>query len=289
MGNYIRKIAYIHQYNESGEGKSVGFVRLEIRDGTCKLSAQMKGNYGNTGRKSQVYGYVKKKEGASTILLDEINISGTLVEYKKLLQKEEDKSFDGLAGVIFQLDGELYAAFWEEGAGYRRTELMALMKGEKPHIPEIKAASEEEVVEKKEENPKPKEVQIVEIPSEKKEESFFSPAWEKIKNRFPLIHPFEEEKNMEYVHITPKDLQILRKDYWILNNNSFLLHGYYNYKYLILGKKKEEEAYWLGIPGIYHEREQMMADLFGFENFQSASLGPREQGSFGYYVKRVKV
>lgn len=164
---------------------------------------------------------------------------------------------------------------------------MTLMKGEKPLIPEIKAASEEEVIEKKEE--KSKEVQIVEISSAKKEERHFSPVWEKIKNRFPLIHPFEEEKNMEYVHITPKDLQILRKDYWILNNNSFLLHGYYNYKYLILGKKKEEEAYWLGIPGIYHEREQMMADLFGFENFQSASLGPREQGSFGYYVKRVKV
>ena len=287
MGNYIRKIAYIHQYNEGGEGKSVGFVRLDIREGIWKLSAQMKGNYGNQGRICQVYGYVKKKEGVSAFLMDEINISGTLAEYKKILQKEGDKDFHGLEGLIFQSDGELYAAFWEEKTGYRRAELMTLMKGEKPLIPEIKAASEEEVIEKKEE--KSKEVQIVEIPSAKKEERHFSPVWEKIKNRFPLIHPFEEEKNMEYVHITPKDLQILRKDYWILNNNSFLLHGFYNYKYLILGKKKEEEAYWLGIPGIYHEREQMMADLFGFENFQSASLGPREQGSFGYYVKRVKV
>ncbi len=280
MGNYIRKIAYIHQYNEGGEGKSVGFVRLDRREGTWKLSAQMKGNYGNGGKRCSIYGYVREEKGIKAVLMDEMTISGTLAEYKKVLQKEGYKKFHGLEGLIFQLEGDILAAFWEGKTEYRRTELMALLKGENPPIQEIKAASEEE---------KPKEVQVLEIPSIKKEKTAFSPAWEKIKNQFPLIHPFEEDKNMEYVHITPKDLQVLRKDYWILNNNSFLLHGYYNYKYLILGKKKEEEAYWLGIPGIYHEREQMMADLFGFENFQNASLGPREQGSFGYYVKKVKV
>ena len=102
-----------------------------------------------------MYGYVKKKEGGSAFLMDEINISGTLAEYKKILQKEGDKDFHGLEGLIFQSDGELYAAFWEEKTGYRRAELMTLMKGEKPLIPEIKAASEEEVIEKKEEKSNP--------------------------------------------------------------------------------------------------------------------------------------
>ena len=49
---------------------------------------------------------------------------------------------------------------------------------------------------------------------------------------------------------------------WRVANNSFLLHGYYNYHYLIL--LEEENQMWLGVPGIYHRKEAKAAEVFGF-------------------------
>ena len=43
--------------------------------------------------------------------------------------------------------------------------------------------------------------------------------------------------------IRPQDIGKLPRECWIHGNNSFLLHGYYNFRYLILvklgGKQKE--------------------------------------------------
>ena len=96
-------------------------------------------------------------------------------------------------------------------------------------------------------------------------------------------------------------------------NNSFLLHGFYNYRHIILGREPLEEAdgdgtakgaekekanqgkkrekygnFYLGVPGVYYEREKMVALMFGFEAFECCG-GRAEPGKFGYYLRRVKI
>lgn len=119
--------------------------------------------------------------------------------------------------------------------------------------------------------------------SERKEESQAVPIdqWEELKQRYPNIQPYGDHRT--YITLTINELNILESEYQILQNNSFLLHGYYYYKYLILGKEKD---FYLGVPGIYHEREKMMALMFGFEAFDCAGGNPA-QGTFGYYLKKV--
>ena len=61
--------------------------------------------------------------------------------------------------------------------------------------------------------------------------------------------------------------------------------------------QKEEEVYYLGVPGTYYEREKMVAVMFGFEGFEAS--GEEEKtaasgfgmppGTFGYYMKRVEI
>ena len=70
--------------------------------------------------------------------------------------------------------------------------------------------------------------------------------------------------------ININDIRQLPSANWHLCNNSFLIHGFFNYKYLVIkevgleGRKK----YYLGVPGIFEKPERAMALLFGFNKFE---------------------
>ena len=87
-----------------------------------------------------------------------------------------------------------------------------------------------------------------------------------------------EDKNVECVRIELKDLRELPRKYWYLGNNSFLLHGFFNYRYLVLGKL-EEDKWFIGVPGIYQQQERVMAAIFGFPEFMTTD----HINQFGYW------
>lgn len=107
--------------------------------------------------------------------------------------------------------------------------------------------------------------------------------WEQILESYEKIHPYGDER--VYVKLEPKDFIILQAKYQHLVNNSFLLHGFYNYRYVILGK---EQNYYLGVPGVFYEREKMVALMFGFEAFECPG-GTAKAGEFGYYLRKVEL
>lgn len=94
--------------------------------------------------------------------------------------------------------------------------------------------------------------------------------------------------------IQRSELSSLPRRHWNLANNSFLLHGYYNYNHLLL--VEEDGHYWLGVPGIYEPRESRAAELFGFSQFtdsynQQLALAEDEctnYGRFGYWCRYLK-
>lgn len=112
--------------------------------------------------------------------------------------------------------------------------------------------------------------------------------WEQLNRIYPKIQPFGDVR--EYLSIAPCDFVILSEYYQEMVQNSFLLHGYYNYGHLILTKIKEgiDDNYYLGVPGVYYEREKQAALLFGFEGFEGDGDAVQD-GSFGYYMKRVEI
>lgn len=112
--------------------------------------------------------------------------------------------------------------------------------------------------------------------------------WEQLSKQYPHIHPFGDAR--EYLSITPRDFIILSRKYQSLVQNSFLLHGYYNYGHVILTKIKERdgESFYLGVPGVYFTREKQAALMFGFEGFE-AGTEQAVDGGFGYYMKQVDI
>lgn len=119
-------------------------------------------------------------------------------------------------------------------------------------------------------------------------EGYAEDKWQQLCKIYPKVHPFGDKR--EFITIEPKDFIILQSSYQKLVNNSFLLHGFYNYRHIILGICSElsnEEGYYLGVPGSFYEREKMVAVMFGFEGFECS--GPVEVGKFGYYMRRVEL
>ena len=130
-----------------------------------------------------------------------------------------------------------------------------------------------------------------ETAAEEKEPACYSDKWTQLCHMFPVIHPFRDER--EYLSIAPKDFVVLCREYQKMVHNSFLLHGYYNYRHLILGKTVagqggDKAQYFLGVPGNFYDREKMVAEMFGFEAFEG-SRDPVKPGDFGYYMKKVDI
>ena len=112
--------------------------------------------------------------------------------------------------------------------------------------------------------------------------------WLQLSQIYPHIRPFRDER--DYLSIGPSDFVIFSEESYRAVNNSFLLHGYYNYHHLILTRmeRRGEILYYAGVPGNYYDREKQVAVMFGFESSECAEE-PAQQGDFGYYMMRVKV
>lgn len=112
--------------------------------------------------------------------------------------------------------------------------------------------------------------------------------WKQLTSIYPHVRPFRDER--DYLSIGPGDFVILTEKYYGMANNSFLLHGYYNYKHLILSRleKRGNIAYYVGVPGNFYEKEKQVALLFGFESFECAKE-PARVGDYGYYMMKVEL
>jgi len=112
--------------------------------------------------------------------------------------------------------------------------------------------------------------------------------WEQLLAIYPSITPFSDVRR--YLQISPGDFVILKDRSYRMVNNSFLLHGYFTYRHLILHRqnRRGEMAYYVGVPGRYYDREKEVAILFGFESFEGAAE-PAGEGDFGYYMMRVEL
>ena len=104
--------------------------------------------------------------------------------------------------------------------------------------------------------------------------------WNRLAKRFPKRAIRSDAGVWEVMQIQPQDIGLLPRETWIFGNNSFLLHGYYQYRHLILARLGGTCI--LGVPGLNHNSEKFMAAMFGFENYLPA-------GEYGYWYTEIKL
>ncbi len=116
--------------------------------------------------------------------------------------------------------------------------------------------------------------------------------WNQMQRRYAKVSAFDYENGCEILSIKPQDIGLLPREIWVYGNNSFLLHGYYNYRHLILARLENpqgEPRYLLGVPGHYFSNERNMAAMFGFPHFVLAKKQPNEDGRFGYWYANIRL
>lgn len=116
--------------------------------------------------------------------------------------------------------------------------------------------------------------------------------WQRFCRTCPKLQAFDYDGNSEILTIKPQDIGLLPREIWTYGNNSFLLHGYYNHRYLILARLSTPNGgvrFLLGVPGHYYSNEKYMASMFGFPNFVMSKTQPSGDNRFGYWYTDLRL
>ncbi len=119
-------------------------------------------------------------------------------------------------------------------------------------------------------------------------DSMSEDKWQQLWKIYPHTRPFQDER--EYLSLRPEDFVILHSGSYRLAQNSFLLHGYFNYEHLILTQvpQRNGKQYYIGVPGNFYEKEKQVAVMYGFGSFE-CKREPAGEGDFGYYMIKVEL
>ena len=112
--------------------------------------------------------------------------------------------------------------------------------------------------------------------------------WEKLRKGRERLHPFGEQDGGEYIFLEPKDLLTFQDNGKYLVNNSFLLHGFYNYGHILLGTEAGDGMLILGVPGEFYIQEKLMASLFGFPEFRKTVDAYGNVENMGYWLRKME-
>ncbi len=114
--------------------------------------------------------------------------------------------------------------------------------------------------------------------------------YKKLYSKADYVDAFDDDYFYDCIEVTPQMLSKLPlKDKEIINN-SFLIHGYYNFHHLLFGRVCDNENntnYFIGVPGMYCNRERYMASMFGFCNFKKSHRSDYNNPYFGYWYQEI--
>ena len=108
--------------------------------------------------------------------------------------------------------------------------------------------------------------------------------WEQIRSS---CHKVEDCRELgEVYRVNKGNFAVLPESMKHILQNSFLVHGLMNYGYLLLFRVDEKvRQFGVGVPGVYYEKEKLVAGMFGFPQFWCD--GKSDNGKFGYYLRIV--
>lgn len=299
-----RFIRYLYEYEGGRRLRNVGFVRVDQEETVTTVQVHGKGLHtGMNGQRLKVYlFFLCEKEGMG-IYAGQTEETGPALNYELRYTPEETitvENYERIAGIILKdEDGHCYAALWDEDM----TDVckMKVWKKNPEKDMELREQSEqeknlEEDMELREQSGQDDYMKEERNCCSENEES--KAGVEEAKNVLDLKeHDYSSKREEKHFHVRKilrKDLVILPRCEWRLANNSFLVHGYYNYHHLIL--TVADDRLKLGVPGVYYPQEAKAAESFGFPEFLSlAELGielteeeKNDQENFGYWCRNVR-
>ena len=255
---------------------------------------------GYTNVKCPVYLFVRENEVIVGVEIGEIALVNGCGDFVRQLNcngvGETPYCMKDMKGILIFLDDTvMFASQWDERAIYR--------DNFKPYeeTKQIPVEQLEDVAEEPEESGQSEKLQVESVqaqqsgeqqseelqPEAQRSGDMWMDLWEKLNGMYGAKNLFENMPEISGIHMELKDLRELPKKYWYLGSNSFLLHGFFNYRHLLLGKMENESGrkWFIGVPGIYQNQEKVLAAVFGFPEFRQEKDTGVKTGQFGYWYR----
>ena len=235
-----RFVTYLYECQRGNKIKNVGFIRVNVRKDETTLEVYIR-NLVSTKDEGKLVAYIYKEQLLG-VELGNLKIQNGQCDCQMQMYTENilDRgvSLHDIEGVGIFLDSGIYiASCWKD------------------EYAEDIVGGNYTLEKQKEESTRTNEVQETLVVAEEG-------------NRLEMD---ADENAMRYEKIDLSQIRDLPSPNWHLATNSFLVHGFWNYGYLVLKKEVEagKKRISLGVPGIYEKPEAVMAVLFGFSNFES--------------------
>ena len=306
MAGYRRFIAYVYEYQDEKKGNGKGFIKVESRDGICRMQYKLSGVCADTDVPAKIYGYIRREKSCEGVLLGECNLAGGNIQFEQEMTSQNIGgslySLENLCGLIILTDsGIMYGSGWDDKP-IRMGEILlpkeAMRKEEEEEIAVEPALEDEEMETAETEQAVQQEIieeeeNLEERAMENQEENFQEELSEPQmaeqsveKSEEPAV--FRDHAFCDCRKINPGDFKMLnRRDQGLLYNN-FLRHGFSRHGFVILARREEDDQYILGVPGYYERQEALMANMFGFPYFKEAGRDRNGTQGFGYWYRFIE-
>lgn len=103
------------------------------------------------------------------------------------------------------------------------------------------------------------------------------------------INAFDDDYYYDCIEVTPEMLKRFVPGE-LTDNNSFMMHGFYTYRHLLFGRvaaNTNGTRYFIGIPGMYSNKERYLATMFGFNSFKKSHRSDYPNPYFGYWYAEI--
>lgn len=296
MSEYKRFISYMYRYDHGVKKENAGYVRVERRDGKCKITTHL--NLGGVlGSEHTVYCFLRRGENLEGVELGTVSLmqgSG-----RGQYTGPEDniggshKDFSCFGGIIVFLSKDLYygtewddrplrfqSLFTEGKGGQEESGCAEPEETEKAPTDnaELEAASMGAGLAGKLIDREPQEEPEEEITEEAEKEQ--DSEKEEIKMDSKVIPMPERSKKLVFV---PATLTELKEKIPNLIVNDFMIQGFRRFGHLVYSQSGEK--IWLGVPGIFCQRERRYSDIYGYTNFVPKDDKRLEYGDYGYWYR----
>lgn len=307
---FDKKTMYLVWNMQEGQARGVGTVKFLAMDEICRIEVvitacgKVQGTYPVyvlSGGMQSLLGEITLNKGKGNLYLkcSTNSLGHKVFPYKKVTGLYIDLKSEGyLEQKWLPIQEEVCVERKEHRVAVKDDEEITKKKEpESKRMPErVKAEKEvkkqevlQEKIQKEPETKQEIKKSAEEVkPPEKNNMVLYPDKWQQLCAIYPVVHPFQDGR--AYLSIEPRDFVVLQERFQPMVQNSFLLHGFYYYRHLLLGRMKQGKnvQYYLGVPGVFYEKEKAAALFYGFESFEGA-VTPAKEGSFGYYMKRVQI
>lgn len=295
MAGIQRFFTYIYAYENNNKKQNVGFAKVDIRGDYGQIEIHLK-RTGFTNTQCPVYFFTREKNEIIGVKIGEMDFIngtsdfGTRFDCKSI--RDSGYSMREMKGLLIPRDATvMFASQWDEkeivrekfreyDKENRKTESKPIL-AEEPILKEESTQMAELEAEAIKETP----IQVEERGIKNKSKSELQMQWERLAEQYGKIQPFEDDDKILGVKIELKDLRELPNQFGYLGSNSFLLHGFFNYRHLLLGRvQKDNKTKWfIGVPGVFENPERILAAVFGFPEFKQEKDTPVKTNQFGYW------